>query len=342
MTWLCQHGSILRLRAARLFICFSRFCLLWACTNASATNASPSQGFANSSQTYSIPAFQVELHRISAVLERKPGAPEIAALRDSLPQNWTVSAPDHIYSISTQYLRNFLTSLAVDEAKSWIDRLQAEIATFSSTQSAVPSNARTQLNQILAKGEFGSVRAPSAWEILRQRIALWVQNLLLRLFGAMNRYPLGGKIIFWLAAFVAIVWIAYFLVRFWSRRDRMQGFQAEEPALPLRTWQEWLRGAREAAAQGNFREAVHSAYWAGIVRLQDVGVVPKDRTKTPREYLHLISLPQSGGLAPLPSVAPLVALTSRLERTWYANRDATSQDFEDSLLQLEALGCPLE
>ena len=39
---------------------------------------------------------------------------------------------------------------------------------------------------------------------------------------------------------------------------------------------------------------------------------------------------------------PLAALTARLEKVWYANRGARPEDYQDSLRQLEALGCPLE
>ena len=101
--------------------------------------------------------------------------------------------------------------------------------------------------------------------------------------------------------------------------------------------------AREAAAQSNFREAVHSAYWAGITRLEDSGALPKDRSKTPREYLRLIANPAPHELAQRPVYRePMTELTKRLERTWYANRGAGPDDFKETLRQLEAMGCPLE
>src|SRR6202030_212073 len=111
-------------------------------------------------------------------------------------------------------------------------------------------------------------------------------------------------------------------------------------------WQEWIHAAREAAARGDFREAVHSAYWAGISRLEETGVLPRDRTKTPREYLQLIDArPLAAELdshAAQDYKKPLAALTSRLERIWYANRLARLEDFDDTLRHLEALGCSLE
>ena len=117
-----------------------------------------------------------------------------------------------------------------------------------------------------------------------------------------------------------------------------------ESVIASRTWQEWIRMAREAANRGDFREAVHSAYWAGIVRLEDTSVVPKDRTRTPREYLRLVSEPAPGQLLVSRPAhqQPLSVLTTLMERIWYANLSASSEDFRASLRQLEALGCQLE
>jgi hypothetical protein len=53
--------------------------------------------------------------------------------------------------------------------------------------------------------------------------------------------------------------------------------------------------------------------------------------------------PAPGELAARPAHRePLAALTSRLERIWYANRGAGPDDFRESLHQVEALGCQLE
>ena len=46
--------------------------------------------------------------------------------------------------------------------------------------------------------------------------------------------------------------------------------------------------------------------------------------------------------APRNRKEPLRILTSKMERSWYAGRGASAEDFQDSLRQLEALGCPLQ
>jgi hypothetical protein len=100
--------------------------------------------------------------------------------------------------------------------------------------------------------------------------------------------------------------------------------------------------ARDAAGRGDYRMAVHCAYWAGIARLQDLGALAPDRAKTPREYLR--ALEKSKWIVP-ESVATrqqaLALLTSRLEKIWYGYQIATEADFRDSLAQLETLGCHL-
>jgi Domain of unknown function (DUF4129) len=143
--------------------------------------------------------------------------------------------------------------------------------------------------------------------------------------------------------FLGIVAIGALLIRYLAGKDHMQSLPPSATTFSSRTWQEWIRLAREAASRGDFREAVHSAYWAGVARLEDTGVVPKDRTKTPREYLRIVTDKTAGEMA-LHSIhrESLSTLTNRLERIWYGNRSASPEDFQDSLRQLEALGCPLE
>src|SRR5207302_5983647 len=203
--------------------------------------------------------------------------------------------------------------------------------------------ARGELERILKRPEFEAVRPPSPSELLRQRVEAWIEQMLLRLLGGIGQHPLGGQILFWFLVIAAVGVVAMWVFRFFASRDRVNALPPSVDVTAVRTWQEWIRAAREAAKQGNFREAVHSAYWAGIARLEDDGVVPKDRTKTPREYLRLVVESAPGELGPAPAPRePLAALTSGLERAWYANRGARAEDFHESLRHLEALGCSLE
>jgi hypothetical protein len=292
---------------------------------------------------FDIPSFTAELHRLSALLEKKPAPQTVAALRQSLPAQWTVSTSDSSYSISTDFLRDKLSSGQLDKAQAWLDHLAAQAESYSAARAAPPANAKTELDHILAEDDFAGVRPPTVWERFRQRVVAWLERMFLKLFGGMGRHPIVGQFLFWLVMLVGVSFIAFWLFRLVTRFDRMNALPPTRFVVPSRSWQEWIRLAREAAARNDFREAVHAAYWAGIVRLQETGVLPRDRTKTPREYLRIASQPSLSGIAPNPLYKePLAALTARLERIWYANRGAGPDDFRDSLRQLEALGCPLE
>ena len=116
----------------------------------------------------------------------------------------------------------------------------------------------------------------------------------------------------------------------------------QSAGVPLRSWQEWVYAARDAAAHADYRMAVHCAYWAGVARLHELGALSPDRAKTPREYLAALAksrmvLPET--LATRQQALNL--LTSRLENIWYGYHHATEADFRDSLAQLETLGCHL-
>jgi hypothetical protein len=87
---------------------------------------------------------------------------------------------------------------------------------------------------------------------------------------------------------------------------------------------------------------VHSAYWAGISYLEAIELIVPDRTRTPREYLRLLSKPRPDSAVPIEKPrAALAALTTRLEQVWYGRRPASREDFLESMQQIEGLGCPL-
>jgi hypothetical protein len=97
----------------------------------------------------------------------------------------------------------------------------------------------------------------------------------------------------------------------------------------------FVKRGEEARERGDIRTAIHCAYWAGVVRLQDMQLLPRDLTRTPREYLSLLPIHEV-------SHAPLAALTAALERFWYAARPASPADLRESLDHMEALGCRLD
>src|SRR5580704_14715386 len=141
---------------------------------------------------------------------------------------------------------------------------------------------------------------------------------------------------------LAAILIAYWIFRNWFRGARVQEMALQAAAVPSRSWQEWVFAAREAAGRGDFRMAIHCAYWGAIARLQELGTLDSDRAKTPREYLR--ALTKSKRILPETLASrhqALSVLTSRLEKIWYGYQIATEADFRESLTQLETLGCHL-
>jgi hypothetical protein len=324
-----------------------RFLIVMLLVQASITHAQTQiavhAGQAGADGAYEAASFAAELQSARDVLDATPASGDLEKLRDSLPPYWTVKTSGNTYVISSAYLREQLNGGKRDAAKAWVYHTLREVQSYSVQQKKSAGDARAELNKILAGNEFAAVHPPSAWDLFRQRLAAWINRLLYKIFGGLERYPIGGRILFWAVVIVAVGFIALWLFRFMARRDRMDSLLTGEIASVSRTWQEWLRMAREAAARRDFREAVHSAYWAGIARLEDTGVVPKDRTKTPREYLRLVAESSGQELVDRPIYrAPLTELTKRLERIWYADRGAAAEDFAETLKQLEVLGCRLE
>ncbi len=274
------------------------------------------------------------LRQIQAGLDSKG-----AAVLVGLPAAWEVETPDHRYSISTEPLRSILVSARGDRiqaSKDWLDLIARQLEGFSKTPAEAGPDARGTLDRILARPEFAGVRPPTAWDLFRQRVVLWLASLVQRFFSFAAQHPTGGKILFWVLLVGAVGGLAVWLFRVWTRRDPAFSLPPPNPGVQAQSWEAWVRAAREAANRGDAREAIHCAYWAGISRLQERHVLPEDLTRTPREYLRLVPAPETA------AAAPLTALTAGLERFWYAGQAAHSDDFEASLKQLEALGCKLD
>jgi hypothetical protein len=304
-------------------------------------NASPSP---TELRTESLHDFIMELQSLSDALDEDPADSDLAKMRSSLPKFWSIHTDTRDFLVSSAPLDQALAAPTSEAAQDWIDHVLYEARGYETPVDVRNLNARQQLDHILASNEFAAVHPPSAWDLFRERLSAWLNRMLNKLFGGLERYPIAGEILFWAILILAVSFLARFLFRFFVSRDRLEALADQEIVSATRTWQEWIRLAKDAAARQDYREAVHSAYWAGVARLEDLALLPKDRTKTPREYLRLLSQVSQHELAARPVAygEPLRDLNTRLERTWYANRGARPEDFSESLRQLKALGCQLE
>lgn len=305
---------------------------------------------ASETRSSSIDSFIQELTTLSGTLddwEDKDHAPtkeELNKLRSSLPKKWLIGTDEGDFTISSDRLDHALEDGKIEDAWDWANHVRGEVQSYATQRASGDKNPRQELDNILGMQEFSGVRPPSAWDLFRQRASAWMGWMLEKLFAGMGRYPLLGKILFWTVFVLAVSIVARWVFNLLVNRDRMEGLTEQEIVAANRTWQEWFRMAKGAAARQDFREAVHSTYWAGIARLEDLAMLPKDRTKTPREYLQVISKVSQKELVArrVTYSDPLERLTMRLERAWYANRGTNARDFEDSVNQLKALGCQLD
>jgi hypothetical protein len=297
-----------------------------------------------------------QLRQLHADLDSEGVGPVLAGL----PAVWDVASPERRYSISTEPLRSLLVSAEAEadskvrsdnvrQAKTWLDHLAQQLESFSRTPTETISTARSRLDHILARSEFAGVRPPSAWELFRTRVALWIASLVQKFFGFAAQHPTGGLVLFWALVAGAVGVLAAWLIQLWTRRDPLLKLPEPNPVVRSQSWEAWVRDACNAANQGDPREAIRCTYWAAVARLQEGHVLPGDLTRTPREYLRLISAPQQDLPIPSSSLAsramllePLTALTAGLERYWYAGKAAHLDDFQASLKHLEALGCKVD
>jgi hypothetical protein len=190
--------------------------------NPYAAAGSNSQGSAD--RVYDVLSFAAELRRLDAALQGNPSAVKIAEFRKALPLSWNVSTPEQTYSISTKPLQDQLGGSSTLKAETWIEHLQVEIE--RSHKKAVTSvSAKTELDKILGGREFAGVRPPSAWDLLRQRIAAWIGRMLAALFGNISRHPIGAQILFWLLLIGGVAFVALWVFRFVSNRDGVNSFK---------------------------------------------------------------------------------------------------------------------
>lgn len=282
-----------------------------------------------------------ELDRCSAVLKNRQSDPAaLRELRGTLPAQWTVAGDGQTYTIQTGWLTSALGALRGDTpAKNpLLEQTQQRLAALRTAAEGMEEppasnlqETRAKLDRILSAREFQGQAGPSRFDILKARIYDWIGKQLDRIFGHFRHGREIGNVIAWSLIVLAALLLAYWVVR--SLRGGAQTAMGLEPgARPEGGWRDWLRNARAAAERGDYRAAIHAAYWSGVLRLEEVHHLPPDRARTPRESLRLIRRESE-------DYAPLAQLTRRFELVWYGYRAATEADWSDAMAQLEKLGC---
>jgi hypothetical protein len=287
----------------------------------------------------SLSQYVQSLDSVLAQARQLPQAPEnIEVVKNSLPGSWHVRVDDKEFEVPTESLRRDLGKWQSkrDEATlqtvlQHLETLRSQAAEFGEP---VPdsSSRHAMLNSILARREFNSVHGPTWLDRLKQRITQWLTRILGRALTSTIIPNLSNYFVYGLML-IAVLVAAYWMYRSLRESARLETIMPSVLPVSAKEWPIWLAESRAAAARGDWREAVHLAYWSGISYLEAQGAWRPDAARTPREYLRL--LPASSEQLPA-----LRSLTAELESVWYGMRAADADSFQQTLAKLENLGCP--
>jgi hypothetical protein len=283
--------------------------------------------------------YRAELTRLLTTTEELDASrtEAIPDLIKSIPRVWQVQIDDRKFEISTEWLRSDLEMLRRkfdpdlrEQIDQHLERLQADLDQFQQQRLEV-ADQRARLSSILARPEFHDVHGPGLIDRIKEKIYAFLFRLLERAFRS-SAIPTIGKVLVYGLAGLAVLALGLWVYRTLRAGAAVESILPEDLPVSAKEWSLWMAEAREASARGQWRDAVHLAYWAGISFLEARGTWRPDRARTPREYLRL--LPSYSEFQ-----APLAALTRGFEVVWYGYREADATAFSQTLQELEKLGC---
>jgi hypothetical protein len=282
--------------------------------------------------------YRAELERLLSATQQldSSGSPAPQPLHD-FPQHWQVRTDQREFEISTEGLQrdvrryeNEKNSANAAAIRGRLQSLRGDLDGYEKPLVDV-SAKRAELNSILARPEFRDVQGPNWLDRLKQRLLGFLIHLLELVFRS-SAIPTISKYLVYVLIGLAVAALGYFAYRsIWSGESFERVVPTELP-VSAKEWAIWLKEARAAAANSEWRDAIHLAYWAGISFLERQGMWKPDRARTPREYLRLLASSSEHR-------ETLTALTQIFERAWYAKRDTSERTFSQTLQELEKLGC---
>lgn len=293
---------------------------------------------ANPLQELTLEQYRAELDRCAGAIQRPA---EIRQLQNSLPPFWAVRDGEERVEVPTQPIRSQLQELqlhagnspsAARELRLLVNAMKQEAEDIASSEGrASPAKAQATLEEILNRKEFRSARGPSAMEIFMARISRWLFERLGWLFSRLHLSARTGNIFVWSIIGLAFLALCYIAWKWLMSRQPMEAAQPVSLPAPSDARQ-WVQEALAAAEHGDYRAALHCAYWGAIARLEDLGRLSRDRARTPRESLRLLeNQPGDHRL--------LHALTGIFERVWYGYRAASEAEWAGAKELLEKIGC---
>jgi Domain of unknown function (DUF4129) len=294
-------------------------------------------------ESVSIAEYRQQLRDIASELEARQSSPEkVSEVVAHMPDHVSVTTGSGEVTISYKTLKDNLAAIPGGEAQkrpamlrqaqSYVQDLIAAAETYQKPGADVASSHR-KLDEILARREFRKVHGPSALDLLLARFFRWLSRMLGKLrFGAGGSFDWVRLLIYMLIGAAISLLLVWTIRRLRRPQEELSPREIIPFAPSARGWRTWLAEARDLAQQQDWRNAIHLAYWAGISYLEEHGAWKPNRARTPREYLRLIG----SRAAQYPVLA---ALTRKLEVVWYGYGRAAEEDFQETLGQLEKLGC---
>jgi hypothetical protein len=290
----------------------------------------------SSPSEFDLASYQQELSRIGEAAHNRA---QIGELRRSLPDSWKVSENGREYTVSTREIDLALGRIAQNPDKYPVSELEArlkamreqaaELARTASTPDV--ADAQGKLKKILDRGEFRASGGPSAWDLIRARINRWIFEHIMKLLSSLHISKKTGNALAWGVILLAVMLLFYVAYRWLNKSTEPLEFRAETD-LTRSDARRWLEEALAAADRGEFREAVHCAYWASVAHLEDLRLLTRDRARTPRESLRLLShRPKEQGI--------LQAITRSFELIWYGYRPVSAEEWAGTKKELEKMGC---
>lgn len=281
--------------------------------------------------------YRAELDRLLTATQQLDSSGTAPQPLRELPQSWHVRAGQSEFEISAEGLqrdvrryekeKNVETATAV---RTRLQRLRNEVDGFEKPPADASAN-RKDLTSILARPEFRDVSGPTWFDRMKQRVLAFIIHALGRLIRS-SSIPNIGRFFVYALMGLAILGLVYIAYRTLTHDRTFETVVPKDLPVSAKEWAIWLKEARAAAAKGEWRDAIHLAYWAGISLLEREGTWKPDRARTPREYLRLLSSSSVHR-------ETLTSLTRIFELTWYAKRGASERTFSEALQELEKLGC---
>jgi hypothetical protein len=284
---------------------------------------------------FDLQSYRRELARIEAASKNPE---QIREIRKSLPAMWKVKDGDRVYSVPTRELSDALLQVERNPKKPVAGQLEARLRSMQRQAQALsqPTNlsaldAETDLKKILDRAEFREATGPSPWDLARARINRWFLDHVIKLLNRLHIRQQTGNAIAWVVLFLAVLALFCAIYRWLTNSAKSTDRDEEAEAMPSDA-RRWIQQALSAADHGDFREAVHCAYWASVAHLEELRMLPRDRARTPRESLRLLERhPKEQGV--------LQTMTRNFELIWYGYRPVSAAEWAGTKEQLEKMGC---